>query len=318
MLHQGHADKAVEMVRDAVDTALNVGARDLIPRFRLGILLTHHSAGRPRDGVALINLANGTGWIEEPISADNFMSRGFYGFMLCWMGRMAEGETHMLPAVEFSERDGRAASWMYANLVDHAWFTGREALAMQHARRAVEAAQAFGSPFFSTVSARAMARALGMQAQHKQAVELLEPLRPVVAPGGLAHQFEANFLAQLSESYLGCGRVEDAARAAHDSVASAQRSGSRMWEIVGWLALLSLPREGAWSARVPEGLARCEELIVSSGSEGLRPHLMLARAHWARNGGERAQQLRAAIDEFGRQGLHEQVRRWQHKEQIAA
>ena len=317
-LHRGEAEAAVRTVQQAVASALAVGAGDLVPRFRLAILLTHNSAGHPREGVELINSASGTGWLEEPISADNFMSRGFYGFMLCWLGRLPEAESHMLPAVEFSERDGRAASWMYANLVDHAWFTGRDGLMMQHARRAVEAAEAFGSPFFSTVSARAMSRALCMTGQHAKAVELLEPLRAHAAPGGLAHQFEANFLATLSDAYLGAGRIADAVKAASESVASAQRSDSRLWEIVAWLAYLNLPQDGPWAARTAEGLARCEELIASSGTDGLKPWLLMARANVAKNEVERRRHQQAAMAEFERQGAAEHARRLRQKLDKAA
>jgi len=309
-LHRGDSEAAVRLVTEAVQKAVAVGAgRELVHRFRLAVLLVFNSAGFPREGLELVNSAAGPGWMTEPIGPENYMSRGFYGFMQALLGNLAEGERNIRGAAEFADKEDRAASWMHAFLVDIGAMSGNDGDAMADARRAVARAEAFGSPFFRALSTRALGLAHCLHGTAPQALALMEQARPWVAPGGLAHQVEANYLAVLAEVYLLSGREAEAEAIAEAGVASAQRSRSRVWEIRAWAAWLRLPASVARRARAEQGLARMQELIDASGAEGFRPALWLARAQWSTDAAEAARCRREALEAFRRIGAEGHLRR---------
>jgi len=309
-LHRGDAEAAVRLATEAVQKAVAVGAgRELVHRFRLSVLLVFNSAGYPREGLELVNSAAGTGWMTEPISAENFMSRGFYGFMQALLGGLKEGEQNIRCAAEFADREDRGGSWMHAFLVDIGSMSGDHSRAMAEARRSVERAEQFGSPFFRAIATRALGLAHWLEGTAPQALALMEQGRAWVARGGLVHQIEANYLAVLAEVYLQSGREADAEAAAEQGIASAQRSRSRVWEIRAWAAWMHLPATDARRARATQGLARMQELMDTSGAEGFRPALWLARAHWSATPAEAARFRREALDAYRRIGAEGHVRR---------
>ncbi len=125
-LHLGDAEEAVRLTTDAVNKVIAVGAGQMIHRFRLAVLLVFNSAGYPREGLELVNRAAGAAWMTEPVHAENYMSRGFYGLMLAVLGQLAEGERNARQAAEFADKEDRSASWMHAGLVDILWFSGSD------------------------------------------------------------------------------------------------------------------------------------------------------------------------------------------------
>jgi len=309
-LHRGDAEAAVRLATDAVQKAVAIGAgRELVHRFRLAVLLVFNGAGFPREGLELVNSAAGSEWMTEPIGPENYMSRGFFGFMQALLGNVKEGAQNIRGAAEFADKEDRVASWMYAFLVDIASISGEDHNAMADARRAVERAEKFGSPFFRALATRALGLAHWLGGTAAQAVELMEQARAWVAPGALAHQIEANYLAVLAEVYLQAGREADAETVAEQGIASAQRSRSRVWEIRAWAAWMRLPVTDARRARAREGLARMQELVDGSGAEGFRPALWLARAHWSGSAGEAARFRREALDALRRIGAEGHIRR---------
>lgn len=309
-LHRGDAEAAVRFVTEAVQRAVAIGAgRELVHRFRLSVLLVFNAAGYPREGLELVNAAAGTGWMTEPIGPENYMSRGFFGFMQAVLGNLAEAERNIRGAAEFADQEDRGASWMHAFLVDIGTMSGETGDAMAAARRSVERAEAFGSPFFRALATRAMGLAHCLRGTADEAIPLMEAARPWVAPGALAHQIEANFLAVLAEVYLAAGREAEAEAIAEEGLTSAQRSRSRVWEIRAWMAWMRLPPTPARRARAEQGLARMRELIDRSGAEGFRPALWLAHAHWSATPAEVAGHRREALDACRRIGAEGHVRR---------
>ncbi|MGH8462264.1 MAG: adenylate/guanylate cyclase domain-containing protein [Stenotrophobium sp.] len=299
-LHRGQAAEGARLAAEAVQLSIRVGLPSLAARFRLGILMLHTVAGRPREGLALVDQATGSKWRTEPINDDNFMSRGYYGVMLSWMGRMREAQANLHSALAFAEREDRAASWMHGTLVDLDWVSGRKDHALAAARRAYERAQASSSPFFHAMALRALGVAHTLIGEYPQAIKFLEQSLPLVAPGALAYQFESTNLSSLALAYLGAGRIAEAAQTARQAVASAQRSGAQVYEIHAWIALLALPVTGDWAGQAAEGLARMEALIDSSGAEGFRGWLSQAQAHWSRDPAQAARHQALAQQQFER------------------
>jgi tetratricopeptide (TPR) repeat protein len=231
------------------------------------------------------------------------MSRGFYGLMLTWIGKLPEAEKNLLAAVAVAEREDRSASWMHANLVDFAWFTGRHEMALIEARKAYERAQAFGSKFFHALALRALGLAHCLHGEFDKAIELMEPGRVIVERGGLAYQFEANYLSVLCEAYRGAGRLEDAIHTGEEAITSARQSQSRVWEIRAWISFLNLPVTAALRPRAEEGLARVQSLIVQSGAVGFEPWLIRAQALWAADASLAAVLRAQAVEAFARMGV---------------
>ena len=191
---------------------------------------------------------------------------------------------------------------MHADLVDFAWFTGRHEMALSEARKSYERAQSYGSRFFHTLALRALGLAHSLHGEYDKAIEFLEPGRPMVARGALAHQFEANYLSMLCEAYRGAGRLDEALLVGEEAIASAQHSQARVWEIRAWISLLDLPASALSRARAEQGLQRMEELIRQSGAIGFEPWLLRASARWAKDAEQAAELRSRATEAFARMG----------------
>lgn len=296
LMHRGKAVAAARLYANSLELARQIGAAGLVDRFRLVYLLGFATAGQLREGLARIDAAGGSAWHERPIDADNFISRGLRGVLLSVLGELDEGGRDMRAALVVAQRQDQAASWMHANLVDEAWYSGEIRDALLHGRAALEHSERFGSAFFRAVSLRALGLAYCLLDRHAEAVPLLQAARPLVSRGGLAHQFEANFLAVLAEAHRGCGQHEEGLRVAQAAVFSAAASGSRLWEVRAWIALLQQPLLDI--AQAQAGLLRLQLLIDEIGAEGLRPWLHLARARWSSDDAVAAEQREQARQAF--------------------
>ncbi len=94
----------MRLATEAVQKAVAVGkGPELVHRFRLSVLLVFNAAGYPREGLDLVNSVTGPGWMTEPIGAENYMSRGFYGFMQALLGGLEDGARNLRGAVEFAD-----------------------------------------------------------------------------------------------------------------------------------------------------------------------------------------------------------------------
>ncbi len=307
--HRGDAWAAAEMAKESLELAHKHGAGEFVSRFRLAYLLPFSSTGRQREGIELISQACGDGWLTQPVTIDNFSSRGLLALMKCLLGDLKAARVDMDAALQVSMTGDRAASWMHANLVDYAFFHGDYSDTLNQARTAVLKAEQFGSPFFRALSARALGLALVLNNDARSALPFLLDTMPLVRAGGLAHQFEGNHLATLSTAYAAAGEYARAREVGLQAIASAQRSGTRTWEVYAWNALLRLPRAELDDAQAQAGFARMLELIELIGAEGLRPHYLLARRGRARNDAERADWKAQALAAFERIGADGHVQR---------
>ncbi|AXQ28937.1 hypothetical protein D0B54_09665 [Solimonas sp. K1W22B-7] len=292
-LHRGDCESAAQYQAGAARLALEAGEKPFVNRFRLGILLTHTAAGRPRDGIALLDAA-GEEWRTGPIEGDNFMSRAFYALMLGWLGQLEEAQRDLAAAAAFADTDDRAASWIYANRVDLAMLTGDYREVLPWAEKAMLRSSQSDSAFFEQIANRVTGLALCLHRRYEEAIEQLERTLHLVRPGAFAHQFEAGHCAVLATAYIGAGRLDDGLRLAREGIASGKRSGSRIWESQALLALLRLPPDMAAEVQPEAPLARLRQLVDATGAHGLEPWLALAQSHWAT--GTEAQRWRAAAE----------------------
>ena len=285
LLHRGEMDRAAQLTEEAVGHALSANPNELINRFRFSILMTHNAAGRLADGLRLASAA-GDAWLRSPVTEDNFVSRGFYGALCTWQGRLADARSHIEASLAWAETQGRESIWQCADFVDWAGFSGDLDLAIVRGELAVRRAQNFGSPFFKTLALRALGLALCNKLEFGEARRLLEEARPLAAQGQGAYPLESGVLAVLGGAYLGLGETELAQRVADEALASAQRCQMRMGELQAWMVRLRVP--GTPDGFVAHGLARMEELIGFTGAEVFRPWWLLARARHTAAGDQRA------------------------------
>ncbi len=279
-LHRSNALGSVSLHAEAVQLCLAEGQAEMVQRFRLAILISHFSAGLPREGIALVDQADNGQWRTEPIGEDNFNSRAFHALMLAWLGDVPRARQQLTEALDYARREARNASWMHAFMIDLAWFDGDTRDLMHHAQLAMQLALESGSAYFQAIAGRAQGLALCMTNRAAEAITLLESLTPLSVPGGLAHQFEANHLATLAQAYEGSGQYGLARRTAEAAIASARRSASQVWEINAWLVLLALPDSVLDAAHAVAGVERLGQLIAASGAVGYRPWWQRAEARW--------------------------------------
>ncbi|HET8882336.1 MAG TPA: adenylate/guanylate cyclase domain-containing protein, partial [Solimonas sp.] len=285
-LHLGRVDAAAGLHEQAIAMALAHGQPQVVNRFRVAYLMSFNAAGRLRQIIELLDRA-GDDWRTRPVDNENFMSRAYYGLMLGWMGRLDESRAHLHAAMEVAARDRSVSmSWMHASLVDLALLGGEFAPALSAAATAMQRAEESGSPFMRAIALRALGLALGLNGRRDEAVDALREALPMVAPGGLAHLYEANVLATLALVEQEAGDAAEAERAALAACASARASGSRVWEILATLVWLRLPVQPGRHDEAARAIVRVDELLAFTGAEGFRPWLHLARAHWSASAGQ--------------------------------
>lgn len=316
LLHRGRSEEAARLSSRATDLCVESGAGELVNRFRMAILISHNAAGQPQAGIDCANRGAGSQWLETPINEENFLSRGFYGAMLMWLGRLEEAEQQMRAALSYAAKEDRASSWMYANLVDLAWFKGTPEHVLEYGRYAVERAMAFGSPFFRAIALRAHGLAQLMSGDPQRALDAVAASLPMVEFGANAYQLQANHLAVHSEALAAVGRYPEALAAAQAGTTSGQASGSKVWEMRAWVALLSLPQELVGATAAAAGLQRLEQLIGESQAKGLQPWCTALRARWASDADECQRLQTQAVTEFEAVGAHGRARQLRNDGQL--
>lgn len=308
-LHRGEAERAVALVVQGVGSCPDAERADLVDRFRLSVLLSHSAVGRIQDGLELVNAAGGTGWLTRPIDADNNLSRAFICLHLAWIGEIARAGDELGQCIAIAERDGRGASWMHAFRADFAWMSGCVDGVLEATGRALEQAQMFGSLYFRAIALRAQGEALMVLGRHAEAIAPLSEAQPLTSRGAGAFQFEAQQLSALSEACLGAGQIELAARWARDAVRSAQDSGSRLWEVRAWIAMLALPRSVLDDAQAQAGFARARELLALTRGLSLVPRVDELEARRVSSETERKHLIERAIAGYQRVGADGHVQR---------
>lgn len=260
LLHRGEAERAVQLVAQAVADAEAVGALDMIQRFRFLVLMAHNAAGRLAQGLELATRA-GDDWLQRTIDDENFMSRGFYGALRLWQGALDEAHAELQASIAYAEAVGRESIWQHADLVEWAWFSGDATQALAHGEAAVQAARAFGSPFFEVIAEAALGAAQLLAGDAARAVTQLESASVKARAGGFARSRLGHCLALLAAAYERAGRREQALATAQQAIEVTQEASTRIFELHAWITYIRLdgPQAG-------QGRARVRELIELTGA----------------------------------------------------
>ena len=276
LLNDADADRAMASTSEAMQIAQALEDDSLEARFRIPILFSHFSAGRLREGLAVLDRRDGGRWHQGAVVDDTMYSRGFRALMLAARGELEIAQREARAAIACAERQGLRASWMYANLVDIDLMRGVDDQVMDLARIAVEQAEEFGSPMFLEVAHRAMAQALMAAGDLEAACELLEETLPLVGPGAVARQFETAHRGVLAHALF----LHGARRAGRDeidrAIAAGERSRQRIWTLrarVGRAQMMAQAGEC-----LDDELRAIETLIDSTGAELYRRDWQQLRA----------------------------------------
>jgi class 3 adenylate cyclase/tetratricopeptide (TPR) repeat protein len=308
LMRRGQVDAAARLHETAMAQCFEHGRADLINRFRLAVLLSFNAAGRPARIVELLDAA-GADWRQRDIDDENYLSRGFYGLMLAWLGRLGDAARDVDRVLDYARATGRSASWLYAGAADLALLRGDYESALPMTQIGIEQAEKHGSPFFRVFALRGHALALSFQGRHDEALALLREALPLVTVDAPAHQFEGNVLATQAMVLLAAGQESAAEAVGRQARECALAAGSRIWELNAWMAWLRLPATASRRDEARAGLARFAELIDSSGAEGFRPWWHLAHAHWAADADARRACLQRARSAFAAIGARPHVAR---------
>jgi predicted ATPase/class 3 adenylate cyclase len=268
----GDADAALEHAKEALHLARETGDPEFEASLRATIMFAYYGAGRLREAVqyaaeSYARAEQGEFLNGDEITSANNVSRGFRGMMLTFMGRLDEAERDITRAIQVAAEQGKSFSWMHANLVDLSFFSGRTAIALPHARSAIESAENYGSPFFSANAYRALGRAHLEHGNWDEAKDALEHSLALVRDTRSALQLEGVILAALAEAYLARGDRARARDSAEEAARASRRTHARLYECG---ALLSLSRvliqtEGTEAREaIVSALARFSELIAGA------------------------------------------------------
>lgn len=315
LLNAGDADQAVAHVSEAMVLAQGLPDNSLEARFRIPILFSYFSAGRVREGLALLDRRDGGAWHQGEVQEDTMLSRGFRALMLAVLGDLVLAVGEARQALACARRFETSVSWLHANLVDVLLMRGELEDGREQARIAQQQAESYGSPFFMEIAARAGAQVYLASGEPGRASAILLDTLALVAPDAVACQFESVHRMLLAQAQAACGQHAQANEQIAWAIAAAQRSHQRLWLLRAHItaAHLTDAQAGDMSGHVEI----IEELIAETGAELFRgdwlelkarqaeqdsdPHAghayrEQAIAHWLACGARpRAQALREAL-----------------------
>jgi predicted ATPase len=285
----GDADAALEHAKEAVRLARETGDPNFEAGLRATIMFAYYGAGRLREAVeyATESYKHASGGGPVPlgeITKENNVSRGFRGMMLTFMGHLEEAERDLTRAIHIASEQGKTFSWMHANLVDLAFFSGQKEMALVQARAAIESAESYGSPYFAVNAYRALGRAHLENGDSAEAIDALEHSLELIRETRSSLQLEGVVLGTLAEAYLETGDEARARESAEEAVRSTQGTHARLHECGALLALSGvLIRTDGEKAReaIESVLGRLSELITETGATTYAPLLHLERAKLA-------------------------------------
>jgi class 3 adenylate cyclase/tetratricopeptide (TPR) repeat protein len=294
----GQAEGAVEPLREATRLADETEDPGLKLALRAALVIALFFSGRLREALALIDETLAAAPAVPELGSDIF---GFSPFIMLLMfraqllrhrGRLEDSARALDRATALAQEHGQLEILVATHQasVDLAWFTGDARGAMEHARRAVEAAEALGSAFSRSQAYGALSLAYRLDEQWDEAAAACEQSLAILRDSRTGIADEGFKMAGLAEVYLHQGRKELARTTAEEAVTFASRY-QRVAECYARLILarVLLVTEGARAAdAVQESLTHALALVEETGAISMEPPIRVELAELARLRGDEA------------------------------
>jgi class 3 adenylate cyclase/tetratricopeptide (TPR) repeat protein len=304
----GNADAALEPLWQANRLAERTDDAGLQLALRAVLVLAHFFTGHLREGLAITEqaLADAPERPEEGATIFGFspliMLLFFHSGFLREMGRL-DASRHVLDrATALAQEHGQLEILTVAHLahVDLARLTGDVQPAMEHARRALEAAESLGSAISRAEAYAALGMAHTLHERWDEAVSALEQSLAITRESRTGITDQAFKAVGLADVYLHLGRHQLARETVEEALAMARRYHARVAECYAnmILARVLLRTAGVQAAGAIEGaLAQGRALVAETGAAAMEPFLCIEHADLARLTGDevtRQRQLREA------------------------
>jgi tetratricopeptide (TPR) repeat protein len=303
LIFAGRQEEAERRFRESMQLADASG--DAFLRFLARVPLTRAFiiAGRPADAIAASDVAQRLGRDLPELESEPGLSP--YGLLLVqrgraltYVGRPADGARAMDQAVDLArtrrEYELMAFAQLCRTLPCH--ILGEREAELDHARRALEAADASANSFLRALSTSALGQAHVTGERWQAALETLTDLAESIRSGRAAPLVESDTLAIFAEAQLGAGDAAAARASADAAVELARKYRRPISEIRGHLARARAlaAADGLESARA--ALEAATALVEQTGAVVFVPFLDLVRADVATRAGDDAVQRRALAD----------------------
>jgi adenylate cyclase len=178
---------------------------------------------------------------------------------------------------------------------NRAW-AGDAGGALTHARRAVDAAEKYGSNIMRVWAYHHLGVALSLQGEWEAAVENLEFALRTDREMQCWLVIEAEILSHLAEARLGAGDAALARRTAEEAIETGRHRKTPVWEAQAHLILarIILDQLGAGGKKeIENALASCLALVEETEARMYEPHVNELRSRLARLLGDEAMHARA-------------------------
>ena len=178
---------------------------------------------------------------------------------------------------------------------NRAW-AGDPGGALTHARRAVDAAEKYGSNIMRVWAYHHLGVALSLHGEWGAAVENLEFALRTDREMQCFLVIEAEILCHLAEARLGAGDAALARRTAEEAIETGRRRKTAAWEAQAHLVLarILLDELGARARKeIESALASCLALVEETEARMYEPHVNELRSRLARLLGDEAMHARA-------------------------
>jgi class 3 adenylate cyclase/tetratricopeptide (TPR) repeat protein len=273
-----HFRESLRLADRSGDPFLRFLAR--VPRTRALVI-----AGRLREALATADEAESLGRDRPELASESGLSP--YGLLLVqrgnalvYLGHPAEGARAMEQATELA-RERRDIGLLAFAPVCHVVacdLLGEAEQALVHARRAVEAAEAGGSPWMRALARSALGHAYVANRRWPDAMEVLTAVA-VEFGDDVAPLVESDTAALLAEARLGTGDIAGSLATAEAAIAVARRLRRPLSQIRGHLAhargLLAGDRDGAAAHSALDAAAA---LVEATGAHAFEPFIHFERA----------------------------------------
>ena len=299
----GQPEEAIEPLWEATRLAEQTDDAGLKLALRAVLVLAHFLSGHLREGLALTEealaappegLGQGTDIFGFNPLIMLFMLRAHF---FREMGRPRQAVQELDRTTALAQEHGQLETLVQAHLayVDVAQLTGDIRPAMGHARRAVEAAEALGSPFSLAQAYGALGMAHRLNGEWEAAAAADEQALAISRERRTRVTDEAFRVMGLAEAYLHLGKHRLARERAEEAVALAHRYRARVAECLANLTLarVLLGTEGVQGASaIDDALARALALVEETGATSLEPFIRVERAALTRLRGDEASRQR--------------------------